>query len=59
MQRFWWRRDMIAATALALSALLASHAQAQRQLVMYCGVDEKWCRAVANTYQKETGVRWT
>ena len=24
---------------------------------MYCGVDEKWCRAVANTYQKETGVQ--
>jgi iron(III) transport system substrate-binding protein len=57
MQRFWWRRDAIAATVVALSALLASHAQAQRQLVMYCGVDEKWCRAVANTYQKETGVQ--
>ena len=24
---------------------------------MYCGVDEKWCRAVANAYQKETGVQ--
>jgi iron(III) transport system substrate-binding protein len=24
---------------------------------MYCSVDEKWCRAMANTYQKETGVQ--
>ena len=40
------------------SACVASgHAHAQRQLVMYCGVDEKWCRAVATTYQKETGVQ--
>ncbi|TAN00775.1 MAG: ABC transporter substrate-binding protein, partial [Rhizobiaceae bacterium] len=23
---------------------------------MYCGVDEAWCRAMATTYQKETGV---
>ena len=40
-----------------MSAALGGHAQAQRQLVMYCGVDEKWCRAVATTYQKETGVQ--
>ena len=42
---------------LALTGLTAVHAQAQRQLVMYCGVDEKWCRAVATAYQKETGVQ--
>ena len=40
-----------------LVSALAGHAEAQRQLVMYCGVDEKWCRAVATTYQKETGVQ--
>jgi ABC-type Fe3+ transport system substrate-binding protein len=42
---------------LALTGLATVHAQAQRQLVMYCGVDEKWCRAVATAYQKETGVQ--
>ena len=42
---------------LILTCLAAGHAQAQRQLVMYCGVDEKWCRAIATTYQKETGVQ--
>ncbi len=47
---------------LALTAVLAAvgfcasaHA-AGRQLTMYCGVDEAWCRAMATTYQKETGV---
>ena len=43
--------------AIALTALAAGQAAAQRQLVMYCGVDEKWCRAVSNAYQKETGVQ--
>lgn len=39
--------------ALGLSG--TAHA-ADRNLVMYCGVDEAWCRAMATTYQKETGV---
>src|ERR1700749_2454147 len=41
----------------ALMAVTIGHAQAQRQLVVYCGVDEKWCRAVTNEYQKQTGVQ--
>ena len=45
------------AGAIALTAVVIGHAQAQRQLVIYCGVDEKWCRAVTNAYQKETGVQ--
>jgi hypothetical protein len=43
--------------AVALTTFVAGQAAAQRQLVMYCGVDEKWCRAVSNAYQKETGVQ--
>ncbi len=43
--------------AFAWMALAIGHAQAQRQLVIYCGVDEKWCRAVTNEYQKQTGVQ--
>src|ERR1700761_5356937 len=41
----------------AVMALPGGHARAQRQLVIYCGVDEKWCRAVTNEYQKQTGVQ--
>ena len=47
----------IAVTALGATAFSATQAAAQRTLVMYCGVDEKWCRSMATTYQKETGVQ--
>ncbi|PZR09724.1 MAG: iron ABC transporter substrate-binding protein [Azospirillum brasilense] len=32
------------------------HAQSG-SLVMYCGVNEQWCRAAANAFQGETGIR--
>ena len=56
---FWVSRRVVAGlfAAVTLTVLAAGHAAAQRQLVMYCGVDEKWCRAVSNAYQKETGVQ--
>ena len=43
---------------LAALGLLASvgSAAAQGTLVMYCGVDENWCRAMSTEYQKQTGV---
>ena len=28
----------------------------QGTLIMYCGVDENWCRAMTTEYQKQTGV---
>jgi iron(III) transport system substrate-binding protein len=44
--------------ALAIAALLVlpRFAAAQGTLIMYCGVDENWCRAMTTAYQKETGV---
>ena len=51
------RGYLLALAFFAVTALNAGHAAAQRTLVMYCGVDEKWCRSMANTYQKETGVQ--
>jgi iron(III) transport system substrate-binding protein len=50
-------RHLLGVAAVATYLLVAGAAHAQRQLVMYCGVDEKWCRAVATAYQKETGVQ--
>lgn len=58
-------RILGAALALAaLGGLAPRTAQAQGAgsggasgtLVMYCGVDEQWCRAMATTYEKQTGV---
>ncbi|MDR3373035.1 MAG: ABC transporter substrate-binding protein [Ancalomicrobiaceae bacterium] len=45
---------LVGASALVGSAGLA---WADGPLVMYCGVDESWCRATATTYEKETGVK--
>ena len=46
---------MILLAGAALLALAPRIAAAQT-LVMYCGVDEAWCRATATTYEKQTGV---
>lgn len=49
-------RALVLAAALAWAGLAGAAQAADRNLVMYCGVDEAWCRAMATTYQKETGV---
>ena len=42
---------------LALSALAAPiAAKAAGNLVMYCGVQEEWCRAVSAAFERETGI---
>lgn len=43
--------------AIGLATIFAMQVKAQGTLVMYCGVDENWCRSMATTYQKETGVK--
>ncbi len=43
--------------ALGVSGLAAERAAAQGQLVMYCGVQEEWCRAMVNAFEKETGIK--
>lgn len=51
------RRCLGLFVGLLLVAVSGVHARAQGVLVMYCGVDENWCRAMATTYAKETGVK--
>ena len=42
---------------LALAALAAPIAvKAAGNLVMYCGVQEEWCRAVSAAFERETGI---
>lgn len=48
------RFSLLAATALA-ALPLAAPAQAE-ELVLYCSVQEEWCRAVAEAFQRETGI---
>jgi iron(III) transport system substrate-binding protein len=44
------------AAALAATALGAGGASAQGNLTVYCGVQEEWCQAMVNAFQKETGI---
>jgi iron(III) transport system substrate-binding protein len=53
------KRNILHAAAV-LGGLLAFGGTAHAQggsLVMYCGVNEQWCRAAANAFQGETGIR--
>ncbi|HXP98329.1 MAG TPA: ABC transporter substrate-binding protein [Telmatospirillum sp.] len=49
------RLGVLAGTILFV--ISCGQANAQGVLVMYCGADESWCRAVTTTYEKETGVK--
>ncbi|HEY0418775.1 MAG TPA: ABC transporter substrate-binding protein [Acetobacteraceae bacterium] len=50
-RRTFW----IAAAGFAL-ALVAGRAHAQGSVVVYCGVNEEWCRAAAAGFEQKTGV---
>lgn len=53
------RRTVLTALAVA-GGLLAAGGPARAQggaLVMYCGVNEQWCRAAATAFQSQTGIR--
>lgn len=56
------KKNLVAATMLAgsmtaLSFLSAGAAQAQGELVMYCGVQEEWCRAMTSAFERDTGIK--
>ena len=53
--RSWFKAGLFAAAAGV--ALSAGAAQAQGSLVMYCGVQEEWCRVMSNAFEKETGIK--
>ena len=46
----------LAAVAAFGAAWLAA-APARAQVIVYCGVDENWCRGMVNEFTKETGVK--
>ncbi len=48
------RLALLAATAL--SSLSYSHAAQAEELVLYCSVDEEWCRVQSEAFTRETGI---
>jgi iron(III) transport system substrate-binding protein len=55
------RRSFFASTLFGGLAVLgisaAAPAQAQGALVMYCGAQEEWCRAMSTAFERETGIK--
>ncbi|KAA2234727.1 ABC transporter substrate-binding protein [Salinarimonas soli] len=47
----------LGALTLAAAGLLPMAAQAQGSLVLYCGVNEDWCRAASTAFERETGIK--
>jgi len=43
--------------AIAIAALGSGVASAQGNLVLYCAVQEEWCRAMVNAFERKTGVK--
>src|SRR5436189_4903486 len=41
----------------AVSFASAGAAKAQGALVMYCGVQEEWCRAMVGAFERTTGIK--
>ncbi|MDQ2803811.1 MAG: ABC transporter substrate-binding protein [Pseudomonadota bacterium] len=54
-----WRASLWRSTAFALLgfvALAGGRAQAAGTVVVYCGVNEEWCRAAATAFEQQSGI---
>jgi len=49
------RTSFLAATAMVLLSATGLRAQAD-ELVLYCSVDEEWCRVMSEAFSRETGI---
>src|SRR5688572_6791127 len=52
-----WRRGVLMASALGLGLAMAGAARAQEALMVYCAVQEEWCRAMVTAFERDTGVK--
>src|SRR6266481_5026196 len=50
-------RPALAAAVLALLLLFPAGARADGNLVLYCTVQEEWCRAMVAAFERETGIK--
>jgi iron(III) transport system substrate-binding protein len=49
--------ELLAVAALTVVLFSASAAQAQGSLVLYCTVQEEWCRAMVTAFEQQTGIK--
>jgi iron(III) transport system substrate-binding protein len=50
-------RVAVVVPVFAVLALFAGRAQAQGTLVLYCTVQEEWCRVMVTAFERETGIK--
>jgi iron(III) transport system substrate-binding protein len=50
-------RHWLAAAAVAASPFAATPALAQGEVVVYCSVQEEWCRPMVAAFEKATGIK--
>jgi iron(III) transport system substrate-binding protein len=53
MRKTWWIQAALAAFALVMPLAAA----AQGELVVYCTVNEEWCRPMVAAFEKATGIK--
>ena len=53
MRTFSWLRGIVAALVLAAPLTAA----AQGEVVVYCTVQEEWCRPMVAAFEKATGIK--
>jgi iron(III) transport system substrate-binding protein len=47
---------VLLAAGVVTAGMYVSPAAAQGELVVYCGVQEEWCRAMVTAFERETGI---
>ena len=57
MRSFAWWRGVLPALAFACSLAAPLTAAAQGELVLYCTVQEEWCRPMVAAFEKTTGIK--
>src|SRR3954453_21344492 len=47
----------VAFAVMALGTLASQPARAAEELVVYCSVQEEWCRPMVDAFEKATGIK--
>ena len=52
-----YRFGILGFTALAAAAIASPNQAASQEVVVYCGVQEEWCRPMMQAFERKTGIK--
>ncbi len=52
-----YRFGILGFTALAAAAIASPNQAAAQEVVVYCGVQEEWCRPMMQAFERKTGIK--